>query len=321
MNYVFFFDVMAKCEANHLPVQLAGAPAAGNTISGWVGQTAPYFLWVELAVQILVFPLLALAVERGLYANNRKGRSFQARPESSAAIETTQLEKHYRPSMWKRIFCCSRNKALKAVDGLDLTSQKNQILCLLGPNGSGKSTTLDMIAGFQAPTQGSIAINAMPSDMGICPQKNVLWDNLTVSEHVVLWNQIKGSVDSHPDLEALLETCDLTLKKKCLSKNLSGGMKRKLQLACALVGGSSVCLMVSDGPLYGALLLITSCLAGRGVFGAGPHLSPCNLECHPPGEIAANNGVYDALPGRVRSALGSRSHPLARQGELQRHAG
>lgn len=246
MNYVFFFDVMAKSEALHLPVMLASTPEANGMISGWIGATAPYFLWVELVIQILVFPLLALVTERALHANNRKRRGFHARPESSAAIEATQLEKHYLPSLWKRIFCCSRKKAVKAVDGLDLTSQKNQILCLLGPNGSGKSTTLDMIAGFQAPTKGSIAINASPSDMGICPQKNVLWDNLTVSEHVVLWNQIKGNVDSNEALEALLETCDLALKKKCLSKNLSGGMKRKLQLACALVGGSSVCLMVSD---------------------------------------------------------------------------
>ncbi|RYP75668.1 hypothetical protein DL770_007353 [Monosporascus sp. CRB-9-2] len=106
------------------------------------------------------------------------------------------------------------------IDTMGGVSQKNQILCLLGPNGSGKTTTL-----------------------GICPQRNVLFDNLTVYEHLVIWNTLKGNLEDEASLERLIEGCDLKLKRNSLSKNLSGGMKRKLQLACMLVGGSSICLL------------------------------------------------------------------------------
>jgi ATP-binding cassette subfamily A (ABC1) protein 3 len=192
--------------------------------------------------------LLAVLAEKYLHGNNHKRRGYSTTAEaasSHAAIETVGLEKYYLPSIWERMFCCCRTRrAIKAVDGLNLVSEKRQILCLLGPNGSGKTTTLDMIAGFHAPTSGSININAAPSELGICPQKNVLWDNLTVAEHLDLWNALKGAVVEDPAaLGRLMEKCDLTLKKASLARNLSGGMKRKLQLACMLVGGSSVCLL------------------------------------------------------------------------------
>ena len=78
---------------------------------------------------------------------------------------------------------------------------------------------------------------------GICPQQNVLFDELTVAEHVQLWSQIKGGGEDTPALERLIEACDLTVKASSRAGNLSGGQKRKLQLACMFVGGSSVCLM------------------------------------------------------------------------------
>lgn len=78
---------------------------------------------------------------------------------------------------------------------------------------------------------------------GICPQRNVLWDNLTVYEHLQIWNILKGNTETAAGLEQLIDKCDLILKRNSLAKNLSGGMKRKLQLACMLVGGSSICLM------------------------------------------------------------------------------
>lgn len=71
----------------------------------------------------------------------------------------------------------------------------------------------------------------------------MLWDNLTVYEHLVIWNALKGNTEDPTALEKLIEKCDLALKKNNFARNLSGGMKRKLQLACMLVGGSSVCLM------------------------------------------------------------------------------
>lgn len=256
MNYVFFFGFMVRSELLGQPTNLASPLPSYNvsyssdTGDLWVYHTGPYLLWIFLIIQIIGYPLLAALVDQLLHGNNRQRRSFDRDPEkvnSHVAIETAGLEKHYSPSIWRKLFCCcccgARKPKVKAVDRLSLVSQKRQILCLLGPNGSGKTTTLDMIAGFQRPTGGSININALPSQIGVCPQKNVLWDELTVTEHLAFWNTVKSGTDDEATLQKLIKTCDLQHKKNTLAKNLSGGMKRKLQLACMLVGGSSVCLM------------------------------------------------------------------------------
>ncbi|KAI0974591.1 hypothetical protein F4678DRAFT_423275 [Xylaria arbuscula] len=254
MNYVYFFSVITKAEILGHPLNL-GAPLSAMELSeqylsgqhgklNWVSIAGSYFLWIVLVAQILIYPLLAVLVEKMFHGINFRGREFDASPSSvnsQVAIQTSGLSKKYIPSWFKRIFCCTRIPKTKAVDDLDLVSYRNQILCLLGPNGSGKTTTLDMLSGFQKPTEGSITINSLPSQIGICPQKNVLWDNLTVSEHLSIWASLKGGGESRASLDQLIEQCDLTKKKNNLAASLSGGTKRKLQLACMLVGGSSVC--------------------------------------------------------------------------------
>ncbi|KAI8632504.1 hypothetical protein F5Y19DRAFT_421495 [Xylariaceae sp. FL1651] len=255
MNYVYFFSAITKAEIVGMTLDL-GAPIPADSLSqsgisgqhdgvvNWVSLTGSYFLWIILVGQIIIYPLLAILVETVLYGNNRRGRKFNSGSDaanSQTAIQTSGLTKQYKPSLFKKMCCCARTPKAKAVDGLDLASYRHQILCLLGPNGSGKTTTLDMLAGFQAPTDGSITINASHTQIGVCPQKNVLWDNLTVYEHLTIWNAVKGNIESTKGLEQLIQKCDLVKKKSNLVQSLSGGMKRKLQLACMLVGGSSIC--------------------------------------------------------------------------------
>ena len=122
-------------------------------------------------------------------------------------------------------------------------------MVLLGANGSGKSTTLDMLAGLQRPTTGSIEMDAT-GGIGLCPQKNVLWDELTVYEHVSIFNRLKGKdIDSKAQIKELVSACDLDEKFNARSETLSGGQKRKCQLAMMLTGGSSICMLdeVSSG--------------------------------------------------------------------------
>jgi ABC-type multidrug transport system ATPase subunit len=75
----------------------------------------------------------------------------------------------------------------------------------------------------------------------------VLWDELTVKEHVTIWIAIKG-VSKKESLDDLIDACVLSSKQNARAGTLSGGQKRKLQLACTL-GGSTVCLVdeVSSG--------------------------------------------------------------------------
>ena len=138
---------------------------------------------------------------------------------------------------------------VKAVDDVSISVLRGQVMILLGSNGSGKSTTLDVLAGLQKPTEGSVEMEAT-GGIGLCPQKNVLWDELTVYEHVKIFNRLKATtIDDKVTMKQLVKDCDMEQKVSAKSKTLSGGQKRKCQLAMMLTGGSSLCMLdeVSSG--------------------------------------------------------------------------
>lgn len=115
-------------------------------------------------------------------------------------------------------------------------------------NGAAKSTTLYAIAKMIRVTSG--LIQKQPDlKIGIAGQKDVLWDDLSCQQHVRFWSAIKGSSYNKLQANELLDRCDLDQKIKALSNSLSGGQKRKLQLACALAGGSNLLLLdeISSG--------------------------------------------------------------------------
>ena len=89
---------------------------------------------------------------------------------------------------------------MKAVEDLNLTCYKNEVLALLGHNGAGKTTTISMITGMQAPTAGDVLVNGnsimnnvdqVRKDLGLCQQHDVLYENLQVREHLALVCRIK----------------------------------------------------------------------------------------------------------------------------------
>jgi ATP-binding cassette subfamily A (ABC1) protein 3 len=113
---------------------------------------------------------------------------------------------------------------------------------------AGKSTTLSILAGLLGRTSGSVTFEgglARPprGALGIVPQKNVLFPELTCLQTLRVWRAVKHSVHStqdegEEDLVQLLKDCDLGAKVRANAGTLSGGQKRKLQLAIGLVGGS-----------------------------------------------------------------------------------
>ena len=70
-----------------------------------------------------------------------------------------------------------------------------------------------------------------------------MYNQMSVYEHVKFWSEIKGGHEDRAALDRLIEACDLTLKRNSRAGKLSGGQKRKLQLACMFVGNSTICLM------------------------------------------------------------------------------
>ncbi|KAM4611576.1 phospholipid-transporting ATPase ABCA1 [Polymixia lowei] len=147
-----------------------------------------------------------------------------------------------------------------AVDGLSIEFFENQITSFLGHNGAGKTTTMSILTGLFPPTSGTALIHGydIHTDMdnirkhlGMCPQHNVLFNELTVEEHIYFYARLKGR--SHDEVKAemdqMIKDVGLPHKRKDLARNLSGGMQRKLSVAIAFVGGSKIVIL--DEPTAG----------------------------------------------------------------------
>ena len=246
-NFVLFTIQMCYWEMNGMRPDLSRQPPLNEYPGANLGMykiTAGECLGF-LVFQIFFYPVLAIVVEKFMHGIDFKSRTFAPADNhpGGAVAETFELKKYFTPTILEKIFCCGRRKEVKAVNGVSIQGHKGQILCLVGPNGSGKTTTLHMMSGFMKPTSGTVNLGIYPSEIGICPQRNTLWDDLTVEEHVSIWSGIKAASESKSELDQLIESCDLDSKRTSRGSHLSGGQKRKLQLACMFVGGSSVCLI------------------------------------------------------------------------------
>jgi ATP-binding cassette subfamily A (ABC1) protein 3 len=146
------------------------------------------------------------------------------------------------------------------VNDLSLSIKENEVFCLLGHNGAGKTTVLNMITGILKPTRGNAQIyganlvediDAVRQSLGLCQQFDVLYDVLTVREHLEIVCELKNVPQSEVQNEILntLRIVMLSEHEHKQAKQLSGGMKRKLSLAMALIGGSK--LIILDEPSSG----------------------------------------------------------------------
>ena len=197
-------------------------------------------------IQIVVFPFLGALIENYLYGTRSKGRHLlKSNDMTQDAVRLDGFTKRYEPSWWARNVATKFGKSKEtvvAVNSLDLVVPQGQIMVLLGSNGSGKSTTLDAIAGLNTVTSGNVTVDGL-GGLGICPQRNVLWDKLTVYEHVRIFNRLKSAEtpSTKGEMEELIKACDIARKIDSRAGYLSGGQKRKLQLSIMFIGGSRVC--------------------------------------------------------------------------------
>lgn len=168
MNYIFMLGYMCRYEEQGLPTNLLRA--ADSTLNEPSTSRVPgYLLWIFLVLQIIIYPILAVFIEKRIHGSTSRARIIGVRADtqsSPVAIETSGLTKIYPPAFYKRWLTCSKTRDVVAVQDLDLVARTGQVVCLLGANGSGKTTTLDMIGGLQKLTRGSIRINAAASHIG-----------------------------------------------------------------------------------------------------------------------------------------------------------
>lgn len=165
-------------------------------------------------------------------------------------IQVRNLHKVYAT---KNGNCC-------AVNSLQLTLYENQILALLGHNGAGKSTTISMLVGLLPPTSGDALVfgknittemDEIRKGLGVCPQHDILFSELTVKEHLELFAILKGVKEDilQSVVAEMVDEVGLADKVNTIVKALSGGMKRKLSLGIALIGNSKVIIL--DEPTSG----------------------------------------------------------------------
>ncbi len=151
-------------------------------------------------------------------------------------------------------------KDLTAVDGLSFEVNRGEIFGLVGPDGAGKTTTMRLLTGILEPTGGSAWVNGndiikdsekIKEDIAYMPQKFGLYGDLSVMENINFYADIFSvpGGERTERIDRLLEFSNLSPFKKRLAGKLSGGMKQKLGLVCALIHTPKVLFL--DEPTNG----------------------------------------------------------------------
>ncbi|MGD9962822.1 MAG: ABC transporter ATP-binding protein [Thermoplasmata archaeon] len=171
----------------------------------------------------------------------RRGRSLDHR---EGAVVSTRLRKEFGE--------------LVAVHGLDLCIPKGTLYGMIGPNGSGKTTAIKMIVGRLRPTSGRARVlgeesplSARLADIGYMPQEMAIYTDLTVSENLQLFGSLY-SMEREAYVkreESLLSMVGLSERRDSLVSQLSGGMRHRISLACAMIHDPEVLFL--DEPTVG----------------------------------------------------------------------
>ncbi|XP_020919557.1 ATP-binding cassette sub-family A member 13 isoform X2 [Sus scrofa] len=183
--------------------------------------------------------------DKGSSLQNGEGR-LEGPPPGVALLSVTKEHEHRQA----------------AVRDLTLTFHRDQITALLGTNGAGKSTVISLLTGLYPPTSGTIIVNgknlqteleAVRAELGVCPQRDVLFDTLTVLEHLLLFASLKAPQGPQEELrrqvDRTLRDVGLVQHRHKPTRALSGGMKRKLSVGIAFLGASRT--VVLDEPTSG----------------------------------------------------------------------
>jgi len=134
----------------------------------------------------------------------------------------------------------------KVLYDINFKINKGDIIGILGRSGSGKSVILKIISGFISPTTGSIKTN---KKIGFSVQSNSLYETLTLKQNLNYFAKIYEVKNSKEQIEKLIKFLHLESYKKILVKNLSGGTKKRLDIACALLEDPEI--LILDEPFVG----------------------------------------------------------------------
>jgi ABC-2 type transport system ATP-binding protein len=237
----------------------------------------------------------------------------------TAAIQITNVEKSY--------------KALKALGGVSLTIEEGEFFGLLGPNGAGKTTLISTIAGLIRPDAGAVSIHghdvvtdfrAARKMLGVVPQELVFDPFFTVRETLRLQSGYFGLKNNDKWIDEVMENLDLTTKADVNMRALSGGMKRRVLVAQALVHKPPV--IVLDEPTAGVDVELRQGLwkfisrlnrEGHTVVLTTHYLEEAQAMCQRVAMLRAGKVVaLDSMSALIRRISGSQLNVHLASGEL-----
>jgi ABC-2 type transport system ATP-binding protein len=152
-------------------------------------------------------------------------------------------------------------KDLKAVNGVSFSINKGEIFGLLGPNGAGKTTTIRMLSTVLEPDSGDIIISGhsikneaetIRSIIGVCPQELALYEDLSAYDNMVFFGRMAGLGGKEANDQAMKNLKLMGLENRAKGKvaKFSGGMKRRINLAIALMGDPELLFLDEPTVLY-----------------------------------------------------------------------
>ncbi|XP_050295915.1 phospholipid-transporting ATPase ABCA3-like isoform X2 [Anthonomus grandis grandis] len=265
MGLHFGYTAISQYEIRNIGVHFSNWWSSGakgeNDISMFI-------VCVMLVFDCLLFILVALYTfdtsGGSIFSPFRKIVTFITRrnsvDHSSEDVESMNLkEKDSYTTAIELIHLTKVYRGNPVVKDLSIGIPEKEITILLGHNGAGKSTTMGMITGMIRRTRGQIKINGkeihsisdLAEPIGLCTQHNLFFPDLTVTEHMIFFALLKGKTfrEAKAETNFLLDKMNLTDKHNEMAEALSGGMKRKLCLGMAVVGGSKI--LILDEPSSG----------------------------------------------------------------------
>ncbi|CAL8099662.1 unnamed protein product [Calicophoron daubneyi] len=177
--------------------------------------------------------------------------------KSETAVSSRQLNPSIQIDRLSKLYSRTRSFALEEIS---ISFYPNEIAALLGHNGAGKTTLLSILMGIIKPSSGIVKINdiniqqnreRIRRSLGYCPQRDILYPDLTVAEHIWLYGVLKNftRLQMTTKLDSYLSEFGFQAKRNSLAKDLSGGQRRKLSVCLAFLNSPLVVLL--DEPTAG----------------------------------------------------------------------
>ncbi|KAI6235602.1 ABC transporter ced-7 [Aphelenchoides besseyi] len=175
-------------------------------------------------------------------------------PDGGANVDEADIDVRHMSKVWE-------GTGQMAVDNLSFRAYRGQVTVLLGHNGAGKSSTFSVISGSTSITAGNVyickedlesSLQYCQQQIGFCPQYNPLFARLTAREHLQLYAKLKSKnndANLNDEIDTIAQQVQLKDGLDKFAESLSGGFKRKLCVAMALIGDSRVILL--DEPTAG----------------------------------------------------------------------